>query len=275
MKKFITLIIVLAVVVATCFIIVKKDVSISFEKNNYHNQEVFDALDINISNFSDDMVIEVYGLDLVGFTSDEIKNKSGYLKEFGLYTLTYKIYLNDELLNVSYRELNIYVYNSDLSNLIINNDFNANLYKWIITDNTSGLSSSVINNVLNINQLNTGDYFWDQKLSQYVDLEYNQAYELSFDLYSTTSKQIEVSIYQGLHDNPWSYNYGLLEYINISTINTTYTYNFTFTQPNYIPGFPIDKNNVLFEFKFGKNEALNNIESTLYFSNIKLVKVTS
>lgn len=270
MKKI--LVVCILAICGVALLFVKKEVSISYDKNLYHNNEIFDALDINIKNHNNDMIIEVEGLDLIGFTKEEINNKKGYLKEFGLYTIVYKVYLNEELVCIDYREINCYIYQSDINNLIINNDFSANLYKWNMYDETNGLEYSVLDNELIIKQNNTGNNFWDQKLSQYITLKENSSYILSFDLYSTSNKEIEVSIYQELHDAPWTFNYGLIEYIVVTDEKKTYDFEFICTKPSELDGFLVDINNIKLEFKFGYKDNLNNNNSTLYFSNLSLIK---
>lgn len=271
MKKMIVFVITSSLLLFGFYMISEKPVKISFDTNTFNNVEIFDAMDINTSNYTEEMNIEIEGLDVVGFTNEEITNKKGYLKYFGKYTLTYKVYLEEDLICLQYRDIQINVYQTNPNNLILNNDFNALLYKWNLT--TQGLSYNVINNELQIIQSNTQDYMWEQKLSQNIVLEFNQKYKLSFDLYCTNSKQLEVSIYQELHDDPWAYNYGLLEYIIIDTNKTTFEFEFTCTSPTEVDGFKIDENNVKLEFKFGKNGTLNTTLSTLYFSNFELIKI--
>lgn len=266
MKKIIVVLLIGCITIASFLLFSKKDVSISFEKNKYNNTDLFDALDVTIKNYSDNMTVEVEGLDLLGFSNEEISNKKGYIKEFGIFTLEYKIYFKDELVCFEYREIINNVYQSNSNNIILNNDFNANIYNWKLTGESYFNYS--IDNKLIIDQTSISE-FWEQSLYQNIELEYNEKYQISFVVETTSKKQIELSIHQSLSFEPWSYNFGLLEYVEIEG-ETLVEFEFTFINPNTQYS---DVNDVRLEIKFGNNDYLNHNITTFSFSNFELIKI--
>lgn len=276
MKKILTTLLILCVISFTSYFVFLSMTSIkfTFDESNFTNKDVFNAYPDEIKNLNGKKLV-IEGLDLLGFTEYEILVQKGYIKEFGLFTVVYKVYdtvENEEVLvYIECREINVTLFQSNKNNLILNDDFSANLYKWNITDITNDLSYQISNNELSIIQNGTGDEFWHQKLSQNVYLEENTSYTLTFDVKSILNKQIEVSLIQDLHDAPWSYNYGLIEYLEISNTSNTFTIDFDFVLPTELDGFKIDLNNIKLEFKFGNLDYLNNSNNSIItFSNFNL-----
>lgn len=275
MKKILTTLLILCIISFTSYFVFLSMTSIkfTFNESNFTNKDMFNAYPDEIKNLNGKKLV-IEGLDLLGFTDDEILVQKGYIKEFGLFTVVYKVYdvdNEDTLVYIECREINVTLFQSNKNNLILNEDFSANLYKWNITDITNDLSYETSNNELSIIQNGTGDEFWHQKLSQNIVLQENSSYTLTFDAKSTLTKQIEVSLIQDLHDSPWSYNYGLIEYLEISNTNNTFTIDFDFVLPTELDGFKIDLNNIKLEIKFGNLDYLNNSSnSVITFSNFSL-----
>lgn len=275
MKKIIILIIAILLLIPLVVIVFSKEVN-EYELivpkdeiyTQYNSFDIYDikAYDKDNNNLIDN--VEVYGLELLNLDGDRIT-------EFGSFNLRYTIEIEEVIVIHEYRNIKVIYDRNSIGGFIYNSDFLAGINEWGVVDWKNSLDVCVENDSLKIVQNSVDDYIWDQSIYQYVSgLEINKRYKIVVDVKSTEAKTIQVCLAQPLDNDPYAYRV-MNEYdLVINNEFTTYEIEFICTYPNNIVDlYEFDINKVRLEFRFGKNNEINNKNSVIYFDNINIFEL--
>lgn len=156
----------------------------------------------------------------------------------------------------------------------INPNFDLGLIGWndpnviLISDNDNAdMYMGVTNSVLNVSvTVGTQQYQYTPRFGQmHIPFESGKSYEVSFDARAEDARTIYFWIGQVLGEAPWSINFGVAEFLDISTGWQTYTFYFNHEIDNQLGG-------IMFEL----GDMLTNgttRDTTLYFDNFKAREV--
>ncbi|MEJ2614354.1 MAG: carbohydrate binding domain-containing protein [Ignavibacteriaceae bacterium] len=116
----------------------------------------------------------------------------------------------------------------DIWNMLLNGDFSDGDNHWdLFVDASASASGTVMNGEYTISIDNGGQNTWDVHLQQSgLLLEKDSSYNVSFDAYSESARQINV--FTAMIADPWTiYGY---QPVNLNTTKQTYTFSFTMNE---------------------------------------------
>ena len=212
----------------------------------------------------------------VQFTNQSIGNITSYLWDFGDgATSTEKnpshTYLDPDTLTVKLTvtgpggsgnktRYNYITVAPGWENILLNGDFSDGTNHWMIwIDPSASASSDVQNGEYVVSLANGGSYSYNVQLFQVgLFIENGKTYNVSFDAYADTSRQIIP--YVAMSNSPWT-TYGGYQIVTLSNTKQTFTYSFTMNHPT-----DPDARIVL---------DVGNSNVDVYIDNIVLVKTTA